>query len=144
MTNTNKPGIVFWIIGFVALIWNAYGCLMYIAQAYDLEMATEGLSAEQIALMEALPAWNTALFAIAVFLGLAASITFLMRKKISVNLFIISFVAALISQVYWIFGTDASEVFSDHNPYLMPVIIVVLGLIFVWYSKKEKATGVLN
>ena len=40
MTNTKKPGILFWIIGIVALLWNAWGCVMYIAQAYDMEMAT--------------------------------------------------------------------------------------------------------
>ncbi len=144
MTNTNKPGIVFWIIGIVALLWNAMGCFNYIAQAYDLEMATADLSAEQIAFMDALPAWNTALFAIAVFAGLAAAITFIMRKKLSVNLFVVSFLAAAISQVYWTFGSDAPEVFSDHQPYLMPVIIVVLGLFFIWYSKREKAAGVLS
>ena len=58
MTDSNKPGILFWIVGFVALLWNAMGCLNYLAQAFDLEMATEGLSVEQIAFMEALPAWK--------------------------------------------------------------------------------------
>ena len=146
MTNTNKPGIVFWIVGIVAILWMCMGCFQYIAQAYDLEMATKGLSTEQIALMDATPAWNTALFAIAVFAGLAAAITFLMRKKISVNLFVISFLTGTISQIYWIFGTDAMEVFSDQplNPHVMPVLVVVLGLIFIWYSKKEKAAGVLS
>ncbi|NNL33505.1 MAG: hypothetical protein HKO80_09900 [Flavobacteriaceae bacterium] len=144
MTNTNKPGVLFWIIGIVALLWNAMGVLNYLAQAYDMEMATEKLSAEQIAFMDALPAWNTALFAIAVFAGLAAALAFLMRKKLAVTLFIVSFVAAAISQVYWLFGTDAPEVFSDHQPYLMPAIIVILGLVFIWYSKKQKDAGVLN
>lgn len=145
MTNTNKPGIVFWIIGIVALIWNAMGCLNYIAQAYDLEMATEGLSADQIAFMDTIPAWNIALFAIAVFAGLAASIAFLMRKKLSVNLFILSFLAAAVTQIYWLFGSGAPEVFPD-DPllYIMPAIVVFLGLIFIWYSKKEKAAGVLS
>ena len=144
MSNSNKPGILFWIIGIIALLWNAMGCLNYIAQAYGMEMATAELSTEQIAFMEALPAWNTGLFAIAVFSGLAASIAFLMRKKLGVNLFLISFVIAAIMQIYWIFGSDAPEVFADRQPYLMPVIIVVLGLIFVWYSKKEKAAGTLS
>lgn len=144
MTDSNKPGILFWIVGIVALLWNAMGCFNYVANVYDMDMATEGLSAEQIAFMEALPAWNTALFAIAVWAGLAASIAFLMKKKLAVNLFVLSFLAAAISQIYWLFGTDAPNVFSDHQPYLMPVLIVVLGIIFIWYSKKAKASGVLK
>lgn len=144
MTDSNKPGILFWIVGFVALLWNAMGCFNYIANVYDLDMATEGLSEEQIAFMDTIPAWNTALFAIAVWAGLVASIAYLLRKKLAVNLFILSFLAAVISQIYWVFISDAPEVFSDHQPYLMPVIIVVLGLIFIWYSKKAKASGVLK
>jgi hypothetical protein len=146
MSETNKPGIPFWIVGIVALLWMSMGCFQYIAQAFDLEMATEGLNADQIAMLDALPPWNTALFAIAVFVGLAAAITFLMRKNISVNLFVISFLAGAICQIYWVFGTDAMTVFSDQpmNPYIMPALVVVLGIFFVWYSKKEKAAGVLS
>ena len=81
MSESNKPGILFWIIGVVALIWMAWGCFMYIASAFDMAMATEGLNADQIALLESVPAWYTALFAIAVFGGLLAAILFLMKKN---------------------------------------------------------------
>ncbi len=38
MTNsTNKPTVLFWIIGVVALIWNAMGVNAYIQQAYNTE-----------------------------------------------------------------------------------------------------------
>ncbi len=144
MNESNKPGIGFWIVGIIALLWMAWGCFMYLAQAFDMAMATEGLNEDQIALMESLPAWSTALFAIAVFGGLLAAILFLMKKKLSAMLFIVSFLAALIDQIHWLFMTDAPEVFSDQNPYMMPVIIIVLGLFFVWYSKKQKEAGVLT
>jgi len=144
MNESNKPGIGFWIVGIIALLWMAWGCFMYLTQAFDMAMATEGLNEDQIALMESLPAWSTALFAIAVFGGLLAAILFLMKKKLSAMLFIVSFLAALIDQIHWLFMTDAPEVFSDQNPYMMPVIIIVLGLFFVWYSKKQKEDGVLT
>jgi hypothetical protein len=144
MTNTNKPNILFWIIGVVALIWNGWGSFLYIAQAYDMEIATEGLSQEQIALVEGMPAWYTALFAIAVFAGALGAITFLMRKKMAATLFILSFVTATINQVYWLFGTDATDVFSEKQPYLMPIIVIAIAAFLVWYSKDQKGKGVLS
>lgn len=144
MSDSNKPGILFWIIGIVALLWNAMGSWTYIASAYGMESATADLTTEQIAYLDGLPAWYTASFAIAVFAGLLAAIMFLMRKKLAAMLFVISFIAAAINQVYWLFGTDAVEVFSDRQPYLMPALIIVLGLVFIWYSKDQKAKGVLS
>ena len=143
MSASNKPGILFWIIGIIALLWNGMGCFNYIAQAYEMDFYKTGFTEAQIAFMDTLPAWNTALFAIAVFAGLIASIAFLMKKKISVMLFIVSFIPALIGQVYWLFGTEAPEVMKDHSPYVAPIMVVVLGIVFIWYSKKMKAEGVL-
>jgi len=83
MSNTNKPGIAFWIIGVIALIWNGIGVYYYLISAFDTEASTAGLNAEQIALMDGMPAWYTALFAIAVFTGVIGAITLLMRKKVA-------------------------------------------------------------
>ncbi|MCK0109785.1 hypothetical protein MWU58_10795 [Flavobacteriaceae bacterium S0825] len=143
MSNSNKPGIAFWIIGIIALLWNGMGVNTYLQMAFKTEASTAGLNAEQIAMMNDTPAWLTALFAIAVFSGIIASILFLMRKKIAVTLFVISFVAATIQHLYWMFGTNASEVYADMQPYLMPTIVIVLGAFWVWFSKNQQAKGIL-
>lgn len=147
MSESNKPGIFFWIVGIIALLWMAMGSWSYIAQAFDMAYATEGLSESQIAFMDNMPAWYTALFAIAVFSGLLAALLFLMRKKSSVMLFVVSFLAALVNQIYWLFMSDAPEVFADmgaFNVYGMPILVIVLGLFFISYSKKQKVAGVLT
>ena len=143
MTNTNKPNTVFWIIGIIALIWNCTGVYLYLINAFNTEAATADLTVDQIAFMDGMPAWYTAFFAIAVFGGTIASIALLMRKKIAVPFFILSFICAIINQVYWLFGTDAPEIFSDPSPYLMPTIVVVVGGFLIWYSKDQKRKGVL-
>ena len=143
MSNSNKPGIAFWIIGVIALLWNGMGVMQYLMQAFKSEAYTSAMSAEQNALMDGLPAWMTALFAIAVFGGLIGSIMLLMRKKMAVTLFLISFATATVQQLYWLFGTNAPEVFADMQPYLMPVLVIVVCIFLVWYSKDQKAKGVL-
>ena len=111
-------------------------------QAYQTEAYTSILNEAQLALMKSMPSWNTALFAIAVFSGLIGTFILLMRKKLAVSLF--SFVTATINQLYWLFGTDAIEVFSDSMPYLMPIIVIVFCVFLVWYSKDQKAKGVIS
>lgn len=143
MSDSNKPGIAFWIISVIALLWNGMGVNAYLQQAFKTEASTAELNTDQIALMESLPAWMTALFAIAVFAALLACIALLMRKKIATTLFLVSFIAALIQQLYWLFGTNALEVFADMQPFLMPVLIIVVAAFLVWYSKDQKAKGVL-
>ena len=143
MSDSNKPGIAFFIIGVIALLWNGWGTFLYLAQAFDMEIATAELNADQIALINGMPAWYTALFAIAVFAGLLGSITLLLKKKSAAMLFLVSFITATIMELYWLFGTNAPEVFADMQPYLMPILIIVFAAFLLWYSKNQKGKGVL-
>ena len=144
MSDSNKPGIAFWIIGIIALLWNGSGVYYYLNSAFETEASTAGLTPEQIDFMNNVPAWYTAFFALAVFGGIIASILFLMKKKMAVPLFILSFVCATINQIYWLFGTDAPAVFADHHPYLMPILVVIIAVFLVWYSRDQKAKGILS
>ena len=143
MSNTNKPNIAFWIIGVIALLWNFMGVTNYLGQAYKLDAIMSGLTEEQVALIDNLPAWMTALFAIAVFSGVIGSIAFLMRKKVAVLLFALSFLTATIQQLYWLFGTNMIEDFAESQPYVMPIIVIVFCAFLVWYSKEQRKKGVL-
>lgn len=144
MSNTNKPGIAFWIIGVISLLWNSMGVYNYLIQAYQTEAYTSSVNEAQLALMESMPSWNTALFAIAVFSGLIGTIFLLMRKKLAVPLFFLSFITATVMQLYWLFGTDAVEVFKEDMPYLMPIIVIVFCAFILWYSKSQKANKVIS
>ena len=143
MTNTNKPNTVFWIIGVITLIWNGLGVANYLQQAYKPASFLEKFSGDQIALLDGLPVWMTALFAIAVFAGTLGCVALLLRKKIAVVLFLMSFLAATVQQLYWIFGTNATEVFSESLPYTMPILVIVVAAFLVWYSKDQKRKGIL-
>jgi hypothetical protein len=144
MTSTNKPNALFWIIGVIALIWNGKGVNAYLQHAFKTEASMAKMNADQIALLESTPAWITALFAIAVFAGVIGCIALLMRKKMAVKLLLVSFLTATIQQLHWIFGTNMAEVFSESQPYLMPIIIIIFAAFLAWYSKNTKAKGWLS
>jgi hypothetical protein len=143
MTNTNKPGIAFWIISVIALIWNLMGVNAYLMQAFRVESALEEMTPEQLALLDTTPAWVTALFAIAVFAGALGCIALLMRKKMAVLLLTVSFFAATVQQLRWLFS-DGRELFDQFQGTIMPIMIIVVCAFLVWYAKSQKAKGVLS
>ena len=143
MSESNKPGTVFWIIGVLALIWNGMGVNAYLQHAFKTEASMADMNADQVALLESMPAWVTALFAIAVFAGIIGCIVLLLRKKLAAPLLFISFIAATVQQLYWLFGTNMAEVFSESRPYVMPILIIVVAAFLAWYSKNQKAKGIL-
>lgn len=144
MTDTkNKPTTSFWIIGILALLWNLMGVFAYLQQAYMTAEDLAALPADQQALYENVPAWVTAVFALAVFGGALGCILLLLRKKLATFVFIISFISILAQMTYNLFMSKALEVYGPGGM-IMPIMVVVLGAFLVWYSKKMEAAGILN
>lgn len=126
---TNKPNTVFWIIAVIALIWNAMGVMAYLMRAFITdEMIAELPKEQQAEFLAEQPAWVTAAFALAVFSGVLGALFLLLRKKFATNLFIISAVAAIAQHIYLFINVDMPSL-------VMPVLIIVECLFFVWYSK---------
>jgi len=142
MTTSVKPPIWFWIISVFALLWNLVGVYRYLDQAFNQLEILETLNQAQREVFEAFPAWATACFATAVFSGTIASIALLFRKKWAKLLFIISLVTATAQFICWLFVLKAPEVFP--NSYTLPVLVVLFGTFFIFFSKKATEKGWLS
>lgn len=137
MTNksSTKPATWYWIVAVLALIWNIMGVLAYLANAFITEEIKAEYTAEQLALIEARPAWVTAAFAIAVWGGLLGCIALLIRKKWARPLLVISLLGILAQTGYNLFATNAAEVFGQMQGLIMPLIVVVIGIILVMVAR---------
>jgi hypothetical protein len=94
-TKTNGPiGVLFWIVGVVALIWNGLGCMNFVQQMSPSGLAT--LPPEYQNYIEMRPAWAFVAFAVSVVAGIIGAILMLMRSKASVPAFVLSGVGALV------------------------------------------------
>ena len=142
MTNSTKPTTAFWIIAVLALAWNIMGVLAYIGQAYMTDEGYALLSEGEQAYHDNVPAWVTAAFAIAVFSGALACIAMLMRKKWAKSLFVLSLIAVLVQFVYNFFIQEFDTV--EGMDWVWSVVIIVIALFLVWYSKKAVAEGWLK
>jgi len=141
--SANKPGIDFWIIGIVALIWNLTGVYAYLQQAYMTAEDLAALPLEQQPLYENIPAWVTGAFAIAVFGGSLACILLLIRKKLATTLFLVSLLGVIVQTSYYVFMSDTVEVLGPEG-LIMPIIVLLIGVFLLWYAKKKEAAGLLS
>ena len=137
-TESNKPNALFWVIGIIALIWNGMGVMAYLGKAFITDEMIAALPEEQQAefLIEQ-PSWVTSAFAIAVFVGVLAAIFFLLKKKFAYPLFILSGVAAIAQHIYLFLNVEITS-------YVMPILVIVVCVFFIWYSKKCKDDGILS
>ncbi|GEC77897.1 hypothetical protein [Flavobacterium aquatile] len=141
-TTNSKPSGSFWAIAIIALLWNLMGVNQYILMAYKSESVRAGLSAEKLALIDATPVWSTAAFAIAVFAGALGCVALLLRKKIAKFLFTTSFIGIVFQNIDAFMRFKVSE--FNGVELTMTLLIPVIALFLIWYSKKCISKGWLK
>ncbi|WP_282135870.1 hypothetical protein [Seonamhaeicola maritimus] len=134
---TNKPAIWFWIVSVIALIWNGMGVNAYLQQAYNTAGYQEMYTAEQQEIAANMPSWVTAAFAIAVFAGALAAIGLLVRKSWATKLWLLSLIAVIVQMGYVLINGYASSIG-------MTIMIIVLAVVFYWFSKMSGSKGWLK
>ncbi len=143
MTNNGKvkPPVWFWVVSVVALLWNLMGAMAYIGQAYMTDEVKTALPADQQALLENIPAWATAAFAIAVWGGVLGCIALLLRKKWARPVLVISLLGILVQMSYSFFMSNALEVYGTAQGMVMPLLIIVIGVVLVLFAKSSQNKG---
>lgn len=144
MTTINKPNKWFWIISILALLWNLMGVSRYLMEAYNVDSFRTEFNEDQLALMDGSPAWLTAVFAIAVFTGLLACITLLMKRKFAITLFGVSLLFVLVQMISVWITTDSIEIFGIVKGVVMPMLVIVIAIFLYYYSKGASQKGWLN
>lgn len=126
----------FWLIGAVALLWNAMGAANFFLQM-NPDMVAQYRETER-AIIENRPAWATIGFALAVFGGTLGSLLLLLRKSAASYLFVASLLGVVVTQVHSL-GVGAEfgrgEILGI---ILMPLVVAVF---LVWYSKYVQGNG---
>jgi len=136
---TIKPTSAFWIISVAALIWNIMGVIAYLGQAYMTEEVLKALPEGEQAYHNNVPAWVTAVFAIAVFAGVFGSLGLLMRKKWATMLFIVSLIAVIAQLIYNVFIQKFIELSGEKI--IFPIVVLIIAILLVFLSRKAGKEG---
>lgn len=133
----------FWGIAVVALLWNILGCVILLTEVFAQEAMMESMTDAQKEWSRSTPSWIYFVFAISVCSGVAGSICLLVRKRLCVQLFTISFVAVLIQMVYTMWVAGGLEVMGPSGA-VMPAIVITLSIVWLLFSLYFKAKGWLR
>ena len=143
-TLNGKPPILFWAIAVVLLLWNFTGLMMYYGQVtMTPEMMAEAFSEVERAFMEQTPVWATAAYATAVTAGVIGAILMLLRKALALPLFIVSFAGVLIQNLDAFVLRNVTEVWGSDS-FTLPLIVVVMCVFEIWYTRVASAKGWLT
>jgi len=139
-----KPGALFWAMGLFFLAWNGFGCAAYVMDvtASDAKYA-ELYGDAMLAVRDRFPVWSISAYAIAVWGGLLAALLYLLRKRFAVTVFIISLIAGLISFSWSIMNEEARAASGDMF-WVMPLLVLALGLFEIFWSRKMVANGIIR
>jgi len=134
----------FWVIGGLYLLWNAFGCYMYVLEHLmsDADYGELAGSAK-LAVRDLIPVWATAGHAVGVWGGLIGIILFLLRKKICLPFFYASFAGAIIGWLPSVIDSRFSSV-SVTRDYILMSIIWVECLVIIWIARKMRISGILT
>lgn len=133
----------FWWIGGAFLLWNIIGIGSYISSVTMSPEAIAALDAVERDYIMTTPAWVTGAFAIAVFGGTLGSVFLLMKKAWALPVFVISLVAVIVQFSHTIFMSELVQA-RGLTSLILPLLIFVIGVIEIWYSRSARQKGWLS
>ena len=132
----------FWLVAAIGILWNGFGGYDYTmshlqGEAYYRQM---GMSEAQIGYMTTYPTWMHAVWAIGVWGSVVGAVLLVLRSRWAFHAFAVSTVGAIGALLYTLLTPGGARTMGM----LMPSIIVVVCLFFVWFSQTMTKQGVLR
>lgn len=133
-----------WVIGGIALVWNAMGAFDYVMTQTGNEAYMSGFTPEQLAFFYGFPPWVVAAWAIAVWGGVLGALLLLLRRRLAVSVFLISLVAMMITTFHNYFLSNGMEVSGDAFSLIFTAAIFLIALALFLYARAMHKRNVLG
>jgi hypothetical protein len=132
-----------WIVGVLAVLWNAIGAFDYAATQLRIEPYMSQFTPEQLDYFYGFPAWSVAAWAIAVWGSLLASFGLLLRKRWAVPLFGVAIVGMVLAAIQNFLLSDGLRIMGPGGAMFTAVIWVIAFALF-FYARSLAARGLLR
>ena len=144
-----KAPIHLWIVGLLALLWNAFGCYDYLMTRFrNLEyfrsMAPDVDPNAMLAWVDGFPIYAQFGWGLGVWMGLLGSLLLLMRHRWAVPAFALSLLGAVVGLGYQIFMAPPPPPMDSGAMAAMPWVIIAVAALFLFYAQRQKQSGVLR
>jgi len=143
-----KAPVHLWIVGFLSLLWNVFGCTDYLmTRLHNMEWLAQSGGDPQAMLdwVEGFPLYAQFGWGLGVWTGLAGSVLLLMRHRWAVPAFALSLVGAIIGLGYQIFMAPPAPPPMDTGAMtFMPWVIIGVAALLYFYAHRQQRAGVLR
>ena len=132
-----------WIVGILAVLWNAMGAFDYSASQLRLDFYMKAFTPEQLEYFYSFPAWSVAAWAFGVWGALLGSIALLLRKAWAVWAFGISIAGMALTTIHNFVLTDGAALMGP-GAVAFSAVIWVVALFLFFYARAMTKRGVLT
>jgi hypothetical protein len=148
-TTATRTPIHLWIVGGLALLWNAFGCYDYFmtrtqGATYIKTMMPSIDGTAFMAYVNAYPIWASIGWGLGVWAGLAGSILLLLRHRWAVPALLVSFVGAVLGIGYQLARPSGIPHMDEGANGAMGYIIIAVALGLFVYARAIRIKGVLR
>jgi hypothetical protein len=138
-----------WIVGILALLWNAIGCYDYLMTRmrntdYLASMMPEVDPNAMLAWVDAFPIWAQFGWGLGVWAGLLGSLLLLIRSRWAELTLGLSLVGAVLGLGYQIVAAPPVPGSTGGMMEIMPYVIIAIALALFLYARAMRAKGVLR
>ena len=133
-----------WVVGVLAVLWNSMGAFDYLMTQTQNEGYMSQFTPEQLEYFYGFPAWVVACWAMAVWGGVLGAVLLLLRKKLAVGVFLVSFLAMVVTTIHNFVLSNGLEAVGDPVALAFSAAIFVVALLLFLYARAMKNRGVLG
>jgi hypothetical protein len=119
------------------------GAWDYLMTQTQNEAHMSGFTPEQLEFFYGFPAWVVAFWAMAVWGGVLGSVLLLLRKKLAVGVFLVSFLSMVVTTIHNFGLSNGLEVMGDPFSLVFSAVIFVVALLLFLYARTMKNRGAL-
>ena len=135
-----RPTWLFWLVAVLLFLWGCVGCFMYILEmTMSPDAYLESFGAELAGIRGTIPAWSISGYAVGVWFGLIGNILLLLRRRLFVPFFWISFVGAVIGFFWYIIDPRGRAVMGTGSWAFMIFIwtLCIFAIGFAGWSRRK-------
>ncbi|MBB6091317.1 hypothetical protein HNQ60_000163 [Povalibacter uvarum] len=129
-----------WVVGVMALLWNASGVFLWAGSTFAADAFLEGMPAAHRDYVSSLPFWSTLTWGLGVVGGLVGAILLLLRSRFAVPAFAASLFGAIANTMVYITNPPPEGFFN------LPLTLFIVGfaLFQLWFASSMQRRGVLH
>jgi hypothetical protein len=145
-TTTNRVPWHLWVAGGLTLLWNAFGGYDYtMTRLRNVEyLSRMGDPDVMLSYIDGMPIYAQIGWGLGVWGSLAGSVLLLLRSRHAVTAFAVSLLGAVLSLSAQYLGPPPPPEMTQGAMKYMPLLIIALVGLQLWYAARQRAAGVLR